>query len=158
MNLDRKKIVKHVKALLIKFVGSLVLLYIILGLMFEMTFGEVFFLTAVLGILAYLIGDMLTLPRTNNTMATIADFVLTWAIIYWFYDSMTVADNEFTASLIAAIVVGLFEIFFHRYVASNVLPNDRNDSTTTNLQYQTETADELGQDQLDENENNNNDK
>ncbi|GLO66708.1 DUF2512 family protein [Oceanobacillus kimchii] len=41
-----------------------------------MTFGEVFLLTAVLEVVAYLIGDMLVLPRMNNTVTTIVDFVL----------------------------------------------------------------------------------
>lgn len=140
---------KHIKALLIKFVVSLALLYIILGLMYEMTFGEVLLLSAVLGLAAYVIGDMLILPRTNNAVATAADFGLAWVIIYWFTDMMTVADNVFTASLIAALGVGLFEIFFHRYVAKNVLPNHENHSVT-NFRYQTEASDEIGEDSLDD--------
>ncbi|MGP4039702.1 YndM family protein [Gracilibacillus sp. D59] len=135
---------KHFRALVIKFLATLGLLYIILGLMYEMTFGEVLLLTAVLGIAAYLIGDMLILPRTNNAVATVADFFLAWMIIYFFADGMTVADNVFTASLIAAVGIGLFETFFHRYLANQTLPNDTN-IANRNLQYQTEISDELGE-------------
>ncbi|WP_186580479.1 YndM family protein [Aquibacillus kalidii] len=134
---------KHGKALLIKFVATLALLYIILDLMYAMTFGEVFALTAVLGIVAYLVGDMFVLPRTNNTIATLADFGLAWLIIYLFADGTTIADNPFTISLIGAIGVAAFEMFFHRYLANNTLPDEKQSPATRNLQYQTETSEEL---------------
>ncbi|MFS0673491.1 YndM family protein [Ornithinibacillus sp. 179-J 7C1 HS] len=136
---------KHVKALLIKFVGSLILLYLILGLIYGMDFGEVFLLSLVLGVAAYVIGDLLILPRTNNTIATIADFGLAWAIIYWFTDTMTPADNPIIASLIAAIAVGIFEAFFHSYLANHVLPNEDKGTVEKprNYQYQTEFSEEL---------------
>lgn len=125
---------QHVKALLLSLLDHKFLYLYHFGLMFEMTFCEVFLLTAVLGIVAYLIGDMLVLPRTINTAATVVDFVLAGAIIYWFYDGMTLADNGFTSSLTDAIVVGLFETFFHRYVGNNVLPSDRCNRYLRNLQ------------------------
>ncbi|MEN2465984.1 YndM family protein [Ornithinibacillus sp. JPR2-1] len=136
---------KHIKALLIKFIATFVLLYIILGAMYTMTFGEVFLLSLVLGIVAYLVGDLFILPRTNNLVATVADFILAWPIIYWFVDGMTAADNPFPASLIAALGVGGFEIFFHRYLANQVLP-DQEPNGTRNLRYQTEYAEEISED------------
>ncbi|WP_085992265.1 YndM family protein [Oceanobacillus senegalensis] len=135
---------KHVKALLIKFIGSLALLYIILGVMYEMTFGEVLILSAVLGVVAYVIGDMLILPRTNNAVATTADFGLAWILIYWFLNGMTFDVNAFTASLPAALGVSLFELFFHRYLANNILLNEERNPRSRNLQYQTEISEELG--------------
>ncbi|GAB2559131.1 YndM family protein [Gracilibacillus alcaliphilus] len=134
---------KHVKALLIKFIASLVLLYIILGLMYELTFAEVLLLSAILGVAAYLIGDMLILSRTNNIVATIADFGLAWIIIYWFVDRMTFNNNVFTISIIAALVVSLFEIFFHRYLANNTLPSEGENPANRNIKYQTEVAEEF---------------
>ncbi|WP_018933012.1 YndM family protein [Gracilibacillus lacisalsi] len=136
---------KHVSALLIKFIASLVLLYLILGLMYGMTFGEVFLLTAVLGLAAYVIGDLLILPRTNNTLATVADFFIAWLIIFMFVDGMAVTDNIFTATTIAALAVGVFEIFFHRYLANQILPDDEKGAMDRQLQYQTEISDELGE-------------
>ncbi len=135
---------KHVRALIIKFVATLALLYIILGLIYGMTFGEVLLISAVLGVAAYFIGDRLILPRTNNIVATIADFLLAWMIIYWFAEGLTVDDNAYTASLIAAAGVGLFEIFFHRYLANNILTNYRKNPENRNPQYQTELSGELG--------------
>ncbi|MGN8646600.1 YndM family protein [Gracilibacillus sp. HCP3S3_G5_1] len=136
---------KHVRAFLIKFVATLALLYLILGLMYGMTFAEVLLLTVVLGAAAYLIGDLLILPRTNNALATVADFLIAWMIIFMFVDGMAVTDNAVTASLIAAIGVGVFEIFFHRYLSNQVFPNTDNRPMDRQLQYQTEISDELGE-------------
>jgi Protein of unknown function (DUF2512) len=133
---------KHVKAMAIKFISSLVLLYIILGLFFDMAFSNVFLITLVLGVAAYLIGDMLILPRTNNTIATLADFGLAFFIIWLMSENLTYGDNQLVMSLIAALGVALFEYMFHRYLANNILPND-NPRQTNTLQYQTEASEEL---------------
>ncbi|MHA6252647.1 YndM family protein [Oceanobacillus sp. CAU 1775] len=133
---------KHVKALLIKFVGSFFLLYIILGLIYGMEFGEVLLLSAVLGVAAYLIGDMIILPKTNNFVATLADFVLAGIIIYVFVGGLTTIDNVFTVTLLATIGVALFEVIFHRYLQNFVLPNEESKRKHV-LQYQTEMSGEL---------------
>lgn len=81
---------KHVKALLIKFIASFVLLYIVLGVMYTMTFGEVFLLSLVLGIVAYLIGDLFILPRTNNLVLYCSGFhtsVANYLLVCGWYDS-----------------------------------------------------------------------
>jgi hypothetical protein len=134
---------KHVKALAIKFVSSLVLLSLILGLLFDMAFSNIFLITLVLGVAAYLIGDLLILPRTNNTVATIADFGLAFLIIWFMSENLTYGDNHFSMSLIAALGVALFEYMFHKYVANNVLPNKGGQQQTRPLQYQTEASEEL---------------
>jgi hypothetical protein len=134
---------KHVKALAIKFVSSLVLLSIILGLFFDMAFSNIFLITLVLGVAAYLIGDLLILPRTNNTVATIADFGLAFLIIWLMSENLTYGDNHFSMSLIAALGVALFEYMFHKYVANNVFPDKGGQQQSRQLQYQTEASEEL---------------
>ncbi|MFJ5762065.1 YndM family protein [Neobacillus sp. NPDC093182] len=134
---------KHVKALAIKFVSSLVLLSLILGLLYDMSFGNIFLITLVLGVAAYLIGDLLILPRTNNTVATIADFGLAFVIIWLMSESLTYGDNHFSMSLIAALGVALFEYMFHKYVANNVIKDQGGQQQTRPLQYQTEASEEL---------------
>jgi hypothetical protein len=134
---------KHVKALAIKFVSSLVLLSIILGLFYDMAFRNIFLITLVLGVAAYIIGDLLILPRTNNTVATISDFGLAFLIIWLMSENLTYGDNHFSMSLIAALGVALFEYMFHKYVANNVLPNAGKRQQTRQLQYQTEASEEL---------------
>ncbi|MEW9051984.1 MAG: YndM family protein [Neobacillus sp.] len=135
---------KHEKALLIKFISTLALLTIILGLFFDMAFSNIFLITLVLGIAAYLIGDLFTLPRTNNLFATLADFGLSFFIIWVMSINLTFGDGHVLMSLFAALGVSLFEYLFHRYLANNILSHT-NESTRQRgiLQYQTEVSEEL---------------
>lgn len=141
------KLMKHVWALCLKFIASLVLLYVILTLFFGVPFGDVFVLTLILGIVSYLVGDLWLLPRTNNTTATMADFglalILIWAILAM-QDNPPYASLAM-ASIISAIGVTVFEYFFHRYMAANVLEEtgDEKRKNTGSLQYQHEASDEL---------------
>ena len=61
--IKRDERMKHIKPLAIKFISSLVLLSVILGLFFDMSFGNIFLITLVLGVIAYVIGDLIILPR-----------------------------------------------------------------------------------------------
>lgn len=72
---------KHIKAFLLKFIISFILLYVILGGIDDFSIRDVFLTTIILGGLSYIIGDLLILPRTNNTLATVADFALSFIII-----------------------------------------------------------------------------
>jgi hypothetical protein len=111
---------KHMTALLIKFVMISVILEIALNLMTNLTFGDTLYIAAIVTILAYIIGDLLILPTTNNTVATVADAVLALATIYTFNFIWGVRYISFLDALIAAAVLGLGEWFFHKYVEDNV--------------------------------------
>lgn len=135
---------KHVKALLIKFISTFVLLYVILGLFYGMETGNIFLLSLVLGLVSYIIGDMLILPRTNNTTATLADFGLSLLVIWFMSESFTRGDNLFTVSLLTSLAVTLFEYFFHKYISNNVTKEDnQTPKQSTNLRFQTEASEEL---------------
>ena len=137
---------KHMKALAIKFISSLVLLSIILGLFYDMSFGNIFLITLVLGVVSYVIGDLFILPRTNNIIATLADLGLAFLVIRFMGDALAYGDNGdmFKMSLIAAIGVALFEYAFHKYVANRVLnENQSRENQQTKLRYQTEASEEL---------------
>jgi hypothetical protein len=152
---------KHMKALAIKFISSLVLLSIILGLFYDMSFGNIFLITLVLGVVAYLIGDLFILPRTNNIIATLADFGLAFLVIRFMSDSLARGNDGdmFTMSLIAAIGVALFEYAFHKYVANRVLKeNQSRENQQTKLRYQTEASEELTPKNIDARNQNENEK
>jgi len=136
---------EHFKALAIKFIVSVALLYIILGLYYGMTFGSVFLITLILGIISYIVGDLGILPRTGNAIATLADFGLALAVIWVLISLLTATTNAFTMALFSAIAVTIFEFFFHRYM-NNMRrnPEEREGSTRRrNLQYQTEASEEF---------------
>ncbi|WP_054788196.1 DUF2512 family protein [Gracilibacillus dipsosauri] len=133
---------EHIKMMAVKFFISLALLYVILGIGYDVSFGNVFLITLVLGVLSYILGDRIILPRTNNTVATISDFVLSFVVIYLMTDALTVGDDVLQATLISSIALTIFEYFFHKYVASNL---DDQESTTDMRprSIQTESAEEI---------------
>lgn len=72
----------HVKALAIKGIMTIIVLYLVLGLGFGFTFGDTLLMTIVLGVISYLLGDLYVLPRWNNMIATLADFGLAFLVIW----------------------------------------------------------------------------
>jgi hypothetical protein len=137
-------VMNHMKALVIKFISSLVILYVVLGLLYDMSFSNVFLITLVLGVASYILGDMLILPRTNNTVATLADFGLAFLVIWLMGESLTYGDSLVTPALIAAAGMAIFEYFFHKYVSNQVIKQeDNNRYQAGNRQFQTEASEEL---------------
>lgn len=109
---------QHGKALAIKGVMSLVVLYLVLGVGFGISFGNVLLITLILGILSYLLGDVFILPKTSNMMATMADLGMAFVIIWLLgmaFTSLSVGSMAL-AAVIAAIVMALGEYFFHIYI------------------------------------------
>lgn len=134
----------HVKAFFVKFIPSFILLYVIMGLLYGVSFGMVFFISLSLAATAYAIGDYIVLPRTNNTITTIVDFVFAFFVIWSLSISLTIRENIVTMSLVAAAGVALFEILFHRYMANQIITTmDRTPVRPGMLRYQTEASEEL---------------
>ncbi|MEC3885766.1 YndM family protein [Halobacillus sp. HZG1] len=133
----------HVKLLALKFVITLGILFIILGLGFDVSFGNVFLISLVVSALGYL-GDVMILKKSNNTMATAGDFVLSFAVIYFMTDALTVGDDVFEATLISAISLAIFEYFFHQSVARSLdQEKEENHEVRSTGQLQTEASEEL---------------
>ncbi|RDY70678.1 YndM family protein [Halobacillus sp. SY10] len=133
----------HVKLLALKFVFTLGILFIILGLGFDVSFGNVFLISLVVSALGYL-GDVTVLKKSNNTMATAGDFVLSFAVIYFMTDALTVGDDVFEATLISAVSLAIFEYFFHQSVARSLDQEKKeNHEVRSTGQLQTEASEEL---------------
>ncbi|MFC4401731.1 YndM family protein [Gracilibacillus xinjiangensis] len=133
---------KHIKLIAVKFLISLALLFVILGMGFDVSFGNVFLITLALGVISYVIGDLLILPRTNNMVATICDFILAYAVIYLMTDALTVGDGVMQAAFISSLGVAVFEYFYHKYVASN-LDTDRETTYVPPRELNVETSEEI---------------
>ncbi len=140
----------HLKALIIKFVMIAVVLLVILTGIFEMEFGDVLVISAVLTVVAYLLGDLMIFRKTGdranhnrnghndvhtkrNTIATIADIILAFLVI-WLVGEAVLADSDdiITAAIVSAIVIGAGEWFFHKYLDRHVFPEKHNHATHTN--------------------------
>ncbi|MCV9885887.1 YndM family protein [Metabacillus halosaccharovorans] len=134
----------HIQAFLIKAGATFLLLMIILGLLFRYSVGDVFILTLIIGVVSYLLGDLMLLPRTTNMTATFSDFAITM-LITWFYlaNITTSTTNVFLASLLTALGVALFEMFFHRYMINHTLHQKDEFERLGHLRYNTEISEEI---------------
>ena len=100
---------KHMKNLAIKFISILAVLFIILGIFYDMSFGNVLWISVVLTLVSYLIGDLLIFRKTNNTMATISDFAIAFLVIWLMGENLTYGDSLIMPALIAAAGIALFD-------------------------------------------------
>lgn len=133
---------EHVRAIVIKFFVSLALLYVILGLMYDMSFTNVLLISLVLSIASYVIGDLFLLPKTNNTISTLTDFGLAFMIIWIVGESLTYGESLLLPSLMAAAGIAVTEYFFHKYVSRSVFEKGEQ-YNTANYRFQTEASEEL---------------
>ncbi len=136
---------KHIRALLVKFVMVTAVLWIVLGLFYGVNFGDIFAISLFLTIAAYIIGDLVILPRFGNAVATMADFGLaflgTWLIGGGFIEENIPLG---LASLYAAIGITVGEWFFHSYMVNQILPDDENarNRNARHDEYATEFSEE----------------
>ncbi|WP_458120624.1 DUF2512 family protein [Paenibacillus sp. Z6-24] len=87
----------------------------------------------VLGALAYVIGDMLVLPATNNTIATVCDAVLAYLVL-WAASAMAGWTMSFVDLLVPVVIVGVFEYVFHMWLLRDGIPGrTRNISSNSSL-------------------------
>ena len=111
---------KHPTALLIKFFLVTGVLWVMLGIFFDVSFWNVITLSVILTLVSFF-GDVYILPRIGTILGVIGDFALALLLIwmigaYFFTDSI----NWSMAALSSAIVIALAEIFFHRMMAEKV--------------------------------------
>lgn len=118
---------RHITALLIKFVMVAIVLETVLNILTDLTFGDILYISGTVTILAYIIGDILILSMSNNTIATISDIGLALFTIYMFNYIWSIHMISYTDATIAALVLGVGELFFHKYVEDNVLRRPHED-------------------------------
>lgn len=144
----------HAKALVMKFLMIAVVLLVILTVIYDVEIEKTLLISLVLTLIAYVLGDLMIFRRTGdgssnkqngnnvnnsngnknahphedhkkrNMMATIADIILSFLVIWLMGDGMIKgADNEIIrAALFSALVIGVGEWFFHKYLDKNVFP------------------------------------
>lgn len=114
---------KHATALIIKFIMVAAVLEIILGMLTNFSFTQILYISLTVTVAAYVIGDLLILPASNNTIATVADSGLAAFVLYMFNFFWIPRQISLLDALICAAVLGIGEWFFHKYVANHVFPN-----------------------------------
>ncbi|ANU27591.1 DUF2512 family protein [Planococcus versutus] len=126
---------RHLVALVVKFVLIAVVLSVILSLMFHVSIVNALLISLSLTPLSYVVGDLLIFlnagsPRnqkTRNSIAVFVDFVMTFLFI-WLIGWLLTGDNfaMVTPALISAVVLAGGEWFFHLFVDRYVVPNYNN--------------------------------
>ncbi|MCX7710701.1 MAG: YndM family protein [Clostridia bacterium] len=111
---------KHVYALLIKFIVSAAALEVILGFLTTVSYVNILLIALAVTLISYFIGDLGVLKRTNNTIATITDFVMALLLILAFDALLGPADITLFDAMFAALAVAASEWIFHRYVARSL--------------------------------------
>ena len=122
---------KHVIALLIKFILAAVVSEIILGIFTDLSPAEILALSLIITAVTYPVGDLLILSVFNNTVAAVADAGMCWLIIYlgnYFWPARNVS---LLSALSAAVVIGIGEIFFHMYMERQILLRTQADAGVT---------------------------
>jgi len=140
------KIMKRLLSIGIKGLGAFILLYAILGLGYNMSFGRVLLITIVLGTISYIIGDLIILPRFNNIVATGVDLATAFAVI-WGLNAYSLDYHTlllYYSSLIGAIAIAAFEFFYHMYLLKTFIHEKQTYYyTPSRTRFQTESSEEL---------------
>ncbi|RFU66699.1 YndM family protein [Peribacillus glennii] len=107
---------KHTMAILVKFISLLVVLGVILWLNFDYRLTDVVLITLILTAVGYLLGDLFILRKTNNIAATIADFGLTFAVVWIMSRMLGYDDDIIAASTLSSAAVSVVEYLYHKIV------------------------------------------
>lgn len=143
---------KYALAFFIKFVLTTGILWVTLGMMFQISFSNLVITSLILTAVAFA-GDMLILPRIGNIAAAVGDFALAyigiWALGSLLYDNALSVDG---AALIAAFLISITELLYHRYLRNYVFEHAERDENHMNLDnLQTEASEEFYDNNKDKN-------
>lgn len=133
----------HTKLIGIKFIATFILLFLVLGIGFTISIADIVLINMV-SILAYFVGDLLILSRTNNTIATLADISIAFVVIFLMTDALLASTEAFIAALLSAVLIGLYEWFFHPFVIRGLSYSQNKQAALLRANYLMESSDELG--------------
>ncbi|MFC7441342.1 DUF2512 family protein [Laceyella putida] len=104
---------RHLTPLLMKFLMLTVLLYLVLGLYFDLRWGDILFLSVTLTLVGY-VTDLFILPKVGNYLAILSDLGISYAIIATYLTYLRFENT--TIAFYAALAIGIGEWFFHKYI------------------------------------------
>lgn len=86
------------------------------GLMWSGTSLTFAVLTSIaVSLISYAVGDAMILPRTNNTFATTADFLMVFAL-FWISSYLFGQPYSLSGILLTSFVITAAEYFYHSYL------------------------------------------
>ena len=131
---------EYVKAFIVKLLIMTVLTFSIFGIFFHATIPKLILMTFIVTGITFL-ADVLLLPRMNQAVAAVGDFVVFFAL-YWGLGNLVVeaAVPLFWPALTAAYFGVMAEAIYHIYVMDRLYEPDR--GAPVPVRYQTEFAEE----------------
>lgn len=113
---------QYTKAFFIKLAMTIVMLWIVLGLFFGVSFGNILLVGTILTVVAF-VGDVFILPNVGNMIAAGGDLLLAFFGI-WALGTLLFGQNNITvlsAAFLSALFIGVGEMFYHRYFRDYVM-------------------------------------
>lgn len=137
-------------AIIVKFITGIIAYTLGLDLFFNATWVNILTFSLLMTIVTYLLGDKILLPRISNSHALLADFILTYMIV-WIFGSVLLNNYLQIAwgSIISATIILIGEVIVHRILLSNIeASTEPHERRTDRFAYSMEIAEEI--DPLDE--------
>lgn len=110
---------EHIKLLIIKFLATFVLIYLVLNIGYGISLGRILMISF-LSIVTYFLVDLLVLKRTNNFITTLTDFSFYFTAIFFGLNQIGFAGDQLMAAFITSVVLSVYELFFHIYVGEEL--------------------------------------
>lgn len=125
--MEQVPVSKHIVNVAIKFLIFTVVLSFLLPTMSaaanRYTFGGVIWVAAFLTVLAYVVGDLWVLPNFGNWVAVGADAGLVILGLWMLPGILGTPPVTFTTMVMAALLLGVAEFYFHRYLGGALMTN-----------------------------------
>ncbi|SOC43529.1 DUF2512 family protein [Ureibacillus acetophenoni] len=114
---------QYAKAFLIKLVLTLGVLFIVLGLFFNVSLADIIIISLALAIIAF-IGDMVVLPKIGNMIAAAGDLILSFLVVWGLGSYLFDGDiSLMSTALLSSLFVAAGELYYHRYLRDHVFIN-----------------------------------
>ena len=117
---------KHVKALVVKAIMIWAILWVVLTGFYDVSFMDSTIVGVIIVVMIYVLGDLIILRKIGNVAATVAD-AGTAAVILWIYlSSMDYTTDLWMKVLVPAVLIGVAEWFFHKWLLKQgIVPDER---------------------------------
>lgn len=136
------------KALGIKFIITMIVVYSIFSIFYNASVLNIFWVGIVATAISYGVGDLFILPRTSNLMATLADLVLSFAVLAVLSSLLIEMNRQIVlASFFAAFILSTAEPFVHAYMQDRAKAV-RKTTPYRRVDLQTEFAEETDKETL----------
>ncbi len=109
----------YAKTFLIKFVMVTLVVWLVLGMYYEVSVMNVLLTSIALTVLGY-IGDIFLMPRIGNVFATFGDFILGFLVVYGMGALLYPDIPLGTAAFVISLILSIGEMWLHQYIQMHV--------------------------------------